>query len=57
MSDHNQLARTGTTAGAIVIGGTALTGGWLLAAAVGVVALGALFIRLSFRRTRGAGQS
>ncbi|MGW0581936.1 hypothetical protein ACWD25_39725 [Streptomyces sp. NPDC002920] len=53
MSD--QLARTGT-AGALVIAGVAVTGWYLLAAALAVVALGALVIRVSFRRGRKAGE-
>jgi hypothetical protein len=55
MSDHNQLARTGTGA-ALVIGGTAITGFWLLAVAFGLVAVGAIAIRFGFRRGRSAGQ-
>ncbi|CBG73089.1 putative phage-encoded membrane protein [Streptomyces scabiei 87.22] len=54
MSD--QLARTGTAAGAIVIAGTAITGWWLLTAALTLVAVGALSIRVGFRRGRTAGQ-
>jgi hypothetical protein len=53
MSD--QLARTGT-AGVLVIGGTAITGWYLLAAALAVVAVGALAIRVAFRHGRKAGQ-
>ncbi|MFF0597856.1 hypothetical protein [Streptomyces antibioticus] len=52
MSD--QLARTGT-AGALVIGGVAVTGWYLLAAALAVVTVGALCIRAGFRRGRKAG--
>lgn len=55
MSDHAQLARTGT-AGALIIGGTAVTGGWLLAAAIALIAIGAIAIRVGFRRGRTAGQ-
>lgn len=54
MSD--QLARTGTAAGAIVIGTTVITGWWLLAAALALVTVGALCIRAGFRRDRKAGQ-
>lgn len=54
MSD--QLARTGTAAGAIVIGTTVITGWWLLAAALAVVAVGALCIRVGFRRGKGANE-
>lgn len=57
MSDNAQLARTGTAAGAIVVGGAVITGWWLLAIAVGVVAIGALCVRFGFRRGKGAGQS
>ncbi|MFE6025565.1 hypothetical protein [Streptomyces niveus] len=53
MSD--QLARTGTAAGAIVIGTTVITGWWLLAAALTLVAVGAVMIRVGFRRGRTAG--
>lgn len=55
MSGNSQLARTGTAAGAIVIGSTVVTGYWLLAGALAVVGLGALLIRFSFRRGRTAG--
>jgi hypothetical protein len=55
MSDNAQLARTGTAAGAIVIGSTVVTGYWLIAAAGGIVLLGALLVRLSFRRGQSAG--
>lgn len=56
MSDHAQLARTGTAAGAIVVGTTVITGWWLLAAAAGLIATGAIIVRLGFRRGRTAGQ-
>lgn len=55
MSDHSQLARTGA-AGALVIGGTVITGWWLLAIAAGVVAAGALAVRFAFRSGRSASQ-
>lgn len=55
MSDNAQLARTGT-AGALVIGATVITGWYLLAAALAVVAVGALAIRVGFRRGRKAGE-
>ncbi|MFF8406957.1 hypothetical protein ACF06P_35690 [Streptomyces sp. NPDC015684] len=55
MSDNAQLARTGT-AGVIVVAGVAVTGWWLLAAALAVIAVGAICIRVGFRRNRGAGQ-
>lgn len=54
MSDNAQLARTG--AGALVIGTTVITGWWLLAAALGIVAVGALVIRFAFRPGREAGE-
>lgn len=57
MSDKAQLARTGTVAGAIVVGGVAITGYYLLAIAAGIVLIGALFIRFGFRRGKGANQS
>ncbi|WP_381797251.1 hypothetical protein [Streptomyces niveus] len=53
MSD--QLARTGTAAGAIVIGTTVITGWWLLTIALVLVAIGAVAIRVGFRRGRSAG--
>lgn len=55
MSDNAQLARTGA-AGALVIGTTVITGWWLIAAAFTVVAIGAVCIRVGFRRGRGAGE-
>lgn len=55
MSDNAQLARTGT-AGALVIGTTVITGWWLLAIAAAVITVGAVCIRLGFRRGRGAGE-
>lgn len=56
MSDNAQLARTGTAAGAIVIGGTVITGWWLLGIAAGIVLAGALCIRFGFRPGKSAGQ-
>lgn len=56
MSDNAQLARTGTGLGAVVIGGTVVTGWWLLGAAVAVIAVGAILIRVGFRPGRGTGQ-
>lgn len=56
MSDNAQLARTGTAAGAIVIGGTVITGWWLLGIAAAVVLAGAFCIRFGFRPGKGAGQ-
>ncbi|MFD7793578.1 hypothetical protein [Streptomyces sp. NPDC059759] len=55
MSD-NQLARTGTAAGTIVVGGAVITGWWLLAIAAGLVTIGVLVIRFGFRRGKSAGQ-
>jgi hypothetical protein len=55
VSDNAQLARTGT-AGVLIIGGVAVTGWWLLAAALAVVAVGAVCIRAGFRPGRGAGE-
>jgi hypothetical protein len=54
VSDNAKLAHTG--AGALVIGTTVITGWWLLAAAVGIVAVGALCIRFGFRHGKGASQ-
>jgi hypothetical protein len=56
MSDNAQLARTGTAAGAIVIGTTVITGWYLLGIAAGIVIIGALCIRFGFRHGKGAGQ-
>lgn len=56
MSDNAQLAKTGTAAGAIVIGGAVITGWYLLAIAAGIVLVGALAVRFGFRRGKGAGQ-
>ncbi|MFH9011206.1 hypothetical protein ACH4C6_07500 [Streptomyces sp. NPDC017943] len=55
MSDNAQLARTGT-AGALVIGTTVVTGYWLLAVAAGLVVVGAIVLRVGFRRGKSAGQ-
>lgn len=55
MSDNARLASTGTL-GAITIGGTLITGWWLLGAAAGLVIIGALAIRFGFRRGKNAGQ-
>lgn len=56
MSDNAQIARTGSAAGAIVIGTTVITGWWLLAAAVAIITIGAIAVRIGFRRDRQAGQ-
>jgi hypothetical protein len=56
VSDNAQLAKTGTAAGTIVIGGAIITGWYLLAIAAGIVLIGALVVRFGFRRGRGAGQ-
>jgi hypothetical protein len=55
VSDNAQLARTG--AGALVIGTTVITGWYLLAIALGIVAVGALTIRFAFRPGIDASQS
>jgi hypothetical protein len=57
VSDNAQLAKTGSAAGAIVIGSTVITGWWLLGAAAALVLIGALCIRFGFRPGRSAGQS
>ncbi|HWM96931.1 MAG TPA: hypothetical protein VNO54_07735 [Streptosporangiaceae bacterium] len=54
MSDNAKLAHTGGIA--IVIGGTAITGGWLLAIAAGLVLTGALCIRFGFRPGKKASE-
>ncbi|HTE57017.1 MAG TPA: hypothetical protein VK698_39460 [Kofleriaceae bacterium] len=55
MSDHGQLAHTGI--GTVVIGGTAYyIGGWMILAALLLVATGTLLIRLRFRRGRTVGE-
>jgi hypothetical protein len=56
VSDNAQLARTGSAAGAIVIGSTVITGWWLLGIAASAVLVGALCIRFGFRRGKNAGQ-
>ncbi|MET4927656.1 hypothetical protein P3L51_35765 [Streptomyces sp. PSRA5] len=53
MSD--QLARTGPAAGALVIGTTVITGWELLGIALALVVIGAIAIRVGFRRGRSAG--
>jgi hypothetical protein len=57
VSDNAQLAKTGSAAGAIVIGTTVITGWWLLGIAITVVLIGAVCIRFGFRPGRSAGQS
>ncbi|HET6636792.1 MAG TPA: hypothetical protein VFH77_17375 [Streptomyces sp.] len=54
MSDNAQLARTGTMGG-LIIGTTVVSGWWLLAIAFTVIAVGAIAIRVAFRRGRRAG--
>jgi hypothetical protein len=49
-----QLAMTG--AGTITIGGIAFASWSILLIAVGIVILGAVLIRVAFRRRRGPGQ-
>lgn len=57
MSDNAQLARTGAgLGGTLVIGTTAITGGWILAIAVTLILIGALAIRFTFRTGRSADQ-
>lgn len=56
MSDHAQLARTGTAGGVVVIGGTALAGWELLLFALAIVALGVVAVRVGFRHGRKAHQ-
>ncbi|MGW6457532.1 hypothetical protein ACWF94_16710 [Streptomyces sp. NPDC055078] len=56
MSENSQLARTGSAAGAIVVGGTVITGWWLLGIAALIVCAGAVLIRFSFRRDRTIGE-
>ncbi|WP_432589957.1 hypothetical protein ABVG11_34345 [Streptomyces sp. HD1123-B1] len=56
MSDNAQIARTGSAAGGIVIGTTVITGWWLLAVAVAIITIGAIAVRIGFRRDRQAGQ-
>ncbi|MFG2679206.1 hypothetical protein [Streptomyces sp. NPDC048392] len=55
MSDHARLASTGI-GGALAVGGAIVTGWWLLAAAAGIVIVGACLIRFGFRRGKNAGQ-
>lgn len=50
MSDNGHLAATG--AGSIVIGSTIVTGWYLLAFALTIVLVGAIAIRVGFRRKR-----
>lgn len=49
-----QLAMTGS--GSLIIGGVSIAGPWILAIALTVVVLGAIAIRISFRRRKDAGQ-
>lgn len=56
MSDNAQLAKTGSAAGAIIVGGTVITGWWLVGIAAGIVLAGALAIRFGFRPGKNAGQ-
>lgn len=57
MSDNAQLARTGTAAGAIVVGGVAFTGWYLLAIALAIVIVGAVLVRVAFRPGLTASQA
>jgi hypothetical protein len=56
MSGKAQLAQTGV-GGAVVIGGVAYTGYWLVAIALGMVVIGALTVRLGFRRKRSVNEA
>lgn len=56
MSGKAQLAQTGL-GGAIVIGGVAYTGYWLLAIAVGLVLIGAVTVRFGFRRKQAVNEA
>lgn len=56
MSGKAQLAQTGV-GGAVVIGGVAYTGYWLLAIALGLVAVGTLTVRFGFRRKRAVNEA
>lgn len=49
-----QLAMTGT--GTLTIGGVALAGPWILAAALGICIVGAILVRVAFRRRKTAHQ-
>ncbi len=56
MSGHAQLAQTGTPV--LVIGGVSYPiGGWMLAAAAGLVCLGLLLVRFGFRRKIAIGEN
>jgi hypothetical protein len=55
VSEGGQLAQTGI--GTVVIGGTAYyVGGWMIAAAAAMVVVGAMLVRLRFRRGRDVGE-
>lgn len=56
MSENASLARTGSGLGAVVIGGTVITGWWIAGIALGVVIVGAVLVRWSFRSGRTAGE-
>lgn len=53
---ENTLARTGSALGAVVIGGTVITGWWIVGLALLLVVLGAVAVRWGFRRDRTAGE-
>lgn len=53
---ENTLARTGSALGAVVIGGTVITGWWIVGLALLLVVLGAVFVRFGFRPGRSAGE-
>jgi hypothetical protein len=49
-----QLAMTG--AGSLVVGGVTLSGPWVLSVAIGVVLVGAVMVRVAFRRRKAVHQ-
>lgn len=57
MSDHSQLAKTGTALGGVItIGGVAYSGYLVVAIALFVVGTIAVTLRFGFRRNRNASQ-
>lgn len=56
MSGKAQLAQTGM-GGAVIIGGVAYTGYWLLAVAASLVLVGAVTVRFGFRRKRAVNEA
>lgn len=57
MSERSHLANTGAIGGTIIIGGTVVSGWYLLAVAMAIVAVGALCVRVGFRRKRAYNQA